>query len=309
MTIESPYAAQLAAIPVRVRNLTVQGDGIRYGNTRYWDYGDADAATTVVLVHGFRGDHHGIEPIVAQLPGIRFISPDLPGFGESDPFESQSHSVESYRRWLTAFVSQLGLSGSASILGHSFGSILVASAVANGLETNAVILVNPIAISGLKGPNRIGTAITVGYYWLAGHLPVTIGTRLLNSPTIVRAMSEFLVKSKRPKLRRWIHEEHARYFSAFASRTSVVEGFHATVSTDVSAFAARITAPTLLIAARLDDITPVAAQSDLQRLFPQASLVVLDDVGHLIHYEVPQLAAEAITAFLAGLPRGPRPGA
>ena len=297
MTIESPYAAQLAEIPVQVHDLTVLG-----GNTRYWEYGATAAATTVVLVHGYRGDHHGIEPIVAQLPGIRFISPDLPGFGESDPFLTHAHSVENYSAWLTDFVAQLGLTENAVILGHSFGSIVVSSAVANGLASPAVILVNPIAISGLKGPNRVGTAITVGYYWLGGHLPKVIGTRLLNSPAIVRVMSEFLVKSKQPSLRRWIHEEHARYFSAFANRQSVVEGFRATVSTDVSAFAARITVPTLLIAARLDDITPVAAQTELQNLFPQATLVVLEEVGHLIHYEVPQLAADAITRFLATLP-------
>jgi pimeloyl-ACP methyl ester carboxylesterase len=42
----------------------------------------------------------------------------------------------------------------------------------------------------------------------------------------------------------------------------------------------------------------VSAQYELEKLFPHASLTVLPDVGHLIHYEVPDLAAEAIREFL-----------
>jgi pimeloyl-ACP methyl ester carboxylesterase len=78
----------------------------------------------------------------------------------------------------------------------------------------------------------------------------------------------------------------------------VVEAFEASISADVSDFAAAIDVPTLLVAAELDDITPVSAQYDLEKLFPHASLTVLDGVGHLIHYEVPARAAAAIREFL-----------
>jgi pimeloyl-ACP methyl ester carboxylesterase len=40
----------------------------------------------------------------------------------------------------------------------------------------------------------------------------------------------------------------------------------------------------------------------LQREFPDARLRVLGGVGHLIHYEVPELAADAIRDFLDALP-------
>ena len=33
-------------------------------------------------------------------------------------------------------------------------------------------------------------------------------------------------------------------------------------------------------------------------MLPDARLVVLEGVGHLIHYELPHLAADAIRAFL-----------
>lgn len=296
-TSRSPYAEQLAAIPVERREVRVGG-----AMTRYWVYGPEDAATTVVICHGYRGEHHGIEPIIAQLPGVRFVGPDLPGFGESEPLPPGRHTIAGYAEWFSAFVRGLGLEGEAVVLGHSFGSIVTASAVAQGLATPALVLVNPIAISGLAGPKRLVTKATVFYYDLAHRLPERAARRLLGNWLIIRFMSVSLAKTRDPRLRRWIHDEHHTFFSRFANRDSVVEGFRASVSTDVSAFAPDIRVPTLLIAAELDDITPVSAQYDLQRLIPDARLEVVPGVGHLIHYETPGAAADAITRFLDGPP-------
>jgi pimeloyl-ACP methyl ester carboxylesterase len=116
-------------------------------------------------------------------------------------------------------------------------------------------------------------------------------------------MSVSLVKTRDKALRRWIHHEHHTFFNRFSDRDTVVEAFDASISADVSQFAARIAVPTLLVAAERDDITPVSAQYELQRAFPNASLRVLTDVGHLIHYEVPGQAADAIRDFIEGLPR------
>ncbi|GAB3045326.1 hypothetical protein GCM10027052_29810 [Parafrigoribacterium mesophilum] len=297
MTVESPFAAQLNDIPVEKREVVVLGS-----TTRYWVYGDPNSATTVVVSHGYRGEHHGLEPVIAQLPQVRFISPDLPGFGESTPLVGTSHDINGYAAWLTAFVAAVD-APHALILGHSFGTIVSAAALVSGLKTRALILINPIAISGLKGPHPIVTRITVAYYRLAELLPAKIGFALLKNWLIVQFMSSSLAKTKDKMRRRWIHAEHHTYFNRFASRDVVVEAFLASISTDVSAFASRIDVPTLLVAAELDDITPVAAQHELQATFPHATLRVLSGVGHLIHYEVPADAARAITEFVASLPQ------
>jgi pimeloyl-ACP methyl ester carboxylesterase len=297
MTVESPYASRLGRIPVDRHELTILGS-----TTRYWVYGEEDAARTVVLVHGYRGEHHGLEPVIAQLPGVRFIGPDLPGFGESTPLTDVPHSIEGYGAWLDAFLTELGLRGSAIVLGHSFGTIISSAAVAGGLPTPALILVNPIAMPGLKGPRPFATAVTVAYYRIGAKLPQRLAKAFLGNWLVVRFMSVNLVKTKDKALRRWIHNEHHTYFNRFSDRDTVVEAFDASISTDVSRFASRIEVPTLLVAAELDDITPVSAQYVLQREFPDARLRVLGGVGHLIHYEVPELAADAIRDFLDALP-------
>ena len=87
-------------------------------------------------------------------------------------------------------------------------------------------------------------------------------------------------------------------FSQYATRDSVVEGFEASISMDVSMFAPQITVPTLLIGADNDPITTVAAQEKLLTLFPDARLTILAGVGHLVHYEKPREAATLIIDFL-----------
>ncbi len=301
MSVASPYQTLLDGIPTVERVARVQGS-----DTHYWVYGSDEADTTLIVVHGYRGEHHGLEPVIAQLLGsgarVRVISPDLPGFGHSTALGFTAHDIDGYAAWLTAFVESLRLDGTAVILGHSFGSIVVSAAIARGLVTPRLILVNPIAAPALSGPNGFMSRVTLGYYRLARALPARIGARLLSNWLIVRGMSLILVETRDAQLRRWIHSQHHSYFSRYANRDSVVEGFEASISNDVSMFASDITVPTLLIAAERDPISTVAAQRRIQQLFPNARLVVLGGVGHLVHYEKPREAAEAIAAFLAEAP-------
>jgi len=270
------------------------------GVTRWVEYGADAGAGTIVAVHGFRGDHHGLEPIVERLRGRRVIAPDLPGFGASDAFTDRAHDIDGYARWLGEFTRATAPGGSVTLLGHSFGSIVVAAALAERqAEASVAVLVNPIGAPALKGPKAIGTGAAVFYYWLARALPARAGNALLRSPAIVRAMSVAMATTRDPKLRRWIHGQHDAYFSLFADRGSLLEAFRASVSHDVSEYAPRLELPVLLVAAAQDQITPLAAERRLAELLPDGELEVIDGVGHLIHYEKPAEAAALIESFLA----------
>ncbi|MEV5071747.1 alpha/beta hydrolase [Microbacterium sp. LMI12-1-1.1] len=292
MTAPNPYAPLLDEIPVERREVGVLG-----GVTAYWVYGPADAAVTIVAVHGFRGEHHGLEPVVAHLPAVRVISPDLPGFGETAPVPGRRHDLGLFAEWLREFAG--AVAPGAVILGHSFGSIVVAAAVAGGLETPRVILVNPIGAPALEGPRGVLTRLAVFYYWAGARLPKRLGDALLRNGLIVRVMSVSMAKTKDPGIRRFVHDQHDTYFSRFADRDVLHDAFLASVSNDVRAFAPRIAQPTLLVAAQRDDITPIEAERRLATMFPDAQLVEIPDVGHLIHYETPAAAAGAITRFVA----------
>lgn len=139
MTLPAPHADALARISVERLEVEVLGS-----TTHYWQYGPPDAAHTVLIAHGYRGDHHGLEPVIALLPDVRFVSPDLPGFGESTPMTQAPHSIAGYVRWLQGFIQALHLDD-AVLLGHSFGSMITTSAIADGLRPPALILINPIS--------------------------------------------------------------------------------------------------------------------------------------------------------------------
>jgi pimeloyl-ACP methyl ester carboxylesterase len=138
----------------------------------------------------------------------------------------------------------------------------------------------------------------VFYYWLGAVLPERLGQAVLRSKVIVRVMSETMAKTRDPELRAFIHDQHDQYFSRFATRDSLLQSFRASVSHDVYEYAAGFTMPTLLIAAEKDDISSVAAQRRLHTAIPSSVLVVIPEVGHLIHYETTVQAADQILAFL-----------
>src|SRR5690606_21304401 len=106
----------------------------------------------------------------------------------------------------------------AIVLGHSFGSIVAAAAVAGGLPTPRLVLVNPIGAPALEGPRGLLTRLGVFYYWAGARLPRALGDALLRSRLIVRIVSVSMAKTKERALRAFIHDQHDTYFSRFADR-------------------------------------------------------------------------------------------
>ena len=292
----SPIAVELSG-RMSQRNVHVAGTAVQC-----WDYSPAEvsaATRTIVMVHGFRGDHHGLERVVELLPQHHVIMPDLPGFGRSPAFAHTPHDVSGYTHFLDGLLNALGLGGETVLLGHSFGSIVVSHFVAaQPQRVYPLILVNPIASPALEGPKGLLTKLAVLYYWAAAKLPARLGQALLRSKIIVHLMSVAMAKTRDPALLAFIHEQHHAYFSDFASRDMLLEAFQASVAGTVREVATALTLPTLLIAGSDDEIAPLPRQRQLVEMLPDAELVVIEGVGHLIHYETPHRAALAINDFL-----------
>lgn len=272
----------------------------------YWSYEPVDATDqirTILVIHGFRGDHHGLLRVADLLPEMRVIMPDLPGFGASTAFGGGGHSVAHYGEFVAEFMAALDLGTDTVLLGHSFGSIIAAHFVATHPgAVSPLILINPIAAPALEGPKGIMTKLAVLYYRLAAKLPRRLGLGLLRNSLIVRVMSETMAKTKDPDLRTYIHGQHHSYFSAFADRDSLLESFTASVSGNVTEVAHQLNLPVLLIAGEKDEIAALPDQHRLLARLPDGHLDVIPDVGHLIHYETPEPAARFIRSFLKDHP-------
>jgi pimeloyl-ACP methyl ester carboxylesterase len=288
-----------AALEARTHAAEIDLDG---SAVAYWTYEPVQATAetrTILVIHGFRGDHHGLLRVADQLPEMRLIMPDLPGFGSSAAFVAGEHSVEQYGAFISSFMAALGLGPDTVLLGHSFGSIIASHFVAGHPGTvTPLILINPIAAPALEGPKGTLTRRAVLYSRLAARLPRPLGLALLRSPLIVRVMSEAMAKTDDKDLRRFIHGQHNSYFSAFADRDSLLESFTASVSAHVAEVATQLTLPVLLVAGEKDEIAALPDQHHLAALLPDGELKVIPGVGHLIHYETPVPAAGFIRSFL-----------
>lgn len=253
------------------------------------------------MIHGFRGTHHGLLLIAKYLKkDANIIIPDLPGFGRGSHLPN--YGLDNYVEWLRAFMKKQNLKHAPILMGHSFGSIVSAAYAQKYPKTiQKLVLVNPIGAPALEGPKKTMTNLAIFYYKVGARLPDGLAYRWLAAKPVVRIMSVTMAKTHDRELRKFIHGQHDQYFSRFHNAQSVLESFTTSVSHNVGDFAHKISTPTLLIAGSLDDITPLSAQYALVKKFQRGKLKVINNVGHLTHYETPEIVARHIQAFIKSL--------
>lgn len=297
MAIKQAQLAEVARASAQSKHVIASGV-----TTAYWYYparGKNPTNDSIVLIHGYRGNHHGLEAIAGAIKSFDVYIPDLPGFGKSQAFE-ENHDINNYADWLNAFIEALSLKKKPHLLGHSFGSIVVSAYASrfNGIST--LILENPVASPALKGPKALITAIARAFFWLAGALPEASGDAILKSWPMVRGMSIIMTKSRIAELRRWIHLQHDQNFNDFASRRVALEGYTTSITNCVGDYADKIRVPVLMLIGERDDITSVAQQHKLLASLEskKTKLEQFKQVGHLTHYEIPEEIADAIQSWV-----------
>jgi Predicted hydrolases or acyltransferases (alpha/beta hydrolase superfamily) len=186
------------------------------------------------------------------------------------------------------------------VLGHSFGSMITSHAMADGFAARALILLNPISADPKTAAGVGITRLTRAFYGVS------------------RASDGDRAPPARQLARRAVHEHepghHGRQAVAHVGARGASPlfqwilrpedrcgGLRRILSTEVGKAAPRVTVPVLMIAGANDRIAPLSGQLATVGLFPDARLVVLPTVGHLIHYEAAAGAADAIRTFVDSL--------
>lgn len=263
----------------------------------YWTYGPA-GGRTVLMLHGFRGNHLGLLKIIDGLGEYRVIVPDLPGFGISTPMTELPHTAAGYSAFARALITGLQLDRPV-VLGHSYGSVIASHLAASEPESvSELVLVSPIAASPRAGLNRPVSTLVAWYYWLGTHLPELLGGKVLMSKTFNRLMSLTLMKTRDPATRRAIYRHHLGDLQFVEDRRVIAESFPDSITKTAGDAAEDIPQRTLLIAGEKDALSPARYQRHLVDRLPRGSLVLIPHVGHLVHLETPREAAQAIRRFL-----------
>lgn len=268
---------------------------------QYWVY-HPDAPRTIVMIHGFTGSHEGFQYIMPNLPHLRFIIPDLPGFGESDLLDREQWSIDALARTLNEFVVSLNLDRPPYLMGHSMGGLVVASMLAQaapGLYDKQAILLSPVPTAIRRNDSRRPGAILGALQYRIGHRAGKAGELLVKSRPISRALTKFIMTTTDRQLQSEIYQHHFKNLDYISS----IE-FYSTLYTDINRRGAIDYAEQLksyrllLISGKKDAVTPVAEQQKLVQAAEAEQFIVIPGVGHLTHYESPREVAAAIKQFI-----------
>lgn len=240
--------------------------------TRYLVRGEGPP---VLVLHGWGASIEAVHPLVTGLSPVATVyAPDLPGFGQSE-LPPKPWGVEDYQAFVAAFMDALEIRCPA-IVGHSNGGrIAIRLASTEPARASRLVLVDSAGIRPkrtLRWYRRVGMA-KVGKY--AARFLGAPGERL-RAALVGRAGS-------------------ADYLAAGAMRPTLVK----LVNADLRPFMPGIEAPTLLVWGSEDTDTPLSAAREMERLIPDAGLVVLDGAGHYSYLDQPARFARIVSHFIA----------
>jgi pimeloyl-ACP methyl ester carboxylesterase len=234
----------------------------------------------LVALHGSGVDHREVEAAVeAVVPaGYRRIYPDLPGMGRSSA-EGLNGNDDVVRR-LCDFLEHLA-AGPVLLLGHSYGAYLARGVAAQ----------RPAAVLGL-----------------ALLCPTAERSRDVPEHRVVRQDADAYSELEA--------EQRAGYDEYFVVRTAATARRYrdhvlpGTTTVDQAALerifagwkvdvgATPFAAPTLIVAGRRDSFVGYADAVALVEHYPHATLAVVEDAGHALMHERPDLLAALLLDWL-----------
>lgn len=253
----------------------------------------------MVLIHGFTGSHEGFQYIIPLLPEIKFIVPDLPGFGQST-IGREDWSVDTIARLTNEFVAKLKLN-KPHILGHSMGGLVVSSMLdqAPELYDKQAVLLSPVPTAIRANESRRAGAILGALQYQLGHRIPKVGKRLVTSKRISRAATSLIMTTTDKELQAQIHSHHFKNLDYISS----IE-FYSKLHHDINRQGAIDHAEALkqfdilLITGDSDNVTPFKEMTKLANAIDPQEFLVLPGIGHLAHYEKAPDVAEAIQEFI-----------
>ena len=219
----------------------------------------------VLLLHGWGASLKLMQPLGERLAALGYTVyvPDLPGFGESDPPLS-AWSVSDYAKFVIAYLDAHELER-VHLIGHSFGGRI-------GL------------VLGAERPERIGRMALADAAGVPEQQSPSADLRL----KAYKAIRDTLYTIGAKQLADGLRERYnARYGSAdFQAASGVMRAtFVRVVSEDLRPYAARVKPSTLLFWGDKDEDTPLWQGQELEKLIPDAGLIVYEGAGHYSYLE------------------------
>ncbi len=230
----------------------------------YIQYGDGK---DIILLHGWGQNIEMMKPIGDNLSNkYKITIIDFPGFGKSEEPKTP-WTIEDYKEMLEKVVEKLKIK-CPIIMGHSFGG--------------------RVAIR-YSADNKIEKLILFGSPCIRKQKELSMKTKILKKMKQLPGMD-----SIGEKMKKYIGSRDYKAASPMMRQILVN-----TVNEDLSEYAKKIEEPTLLIWGDNDTEEPVEEAKDLEKIMPDAGLVVLPG-GHYVYLENLYQIINIINTFLEG---------
>jgi pimeloyl-ACP methyl ester carboxylesterase len=245
---------------------------------------DGGTGRPLLLLHGWGASAELFAPILDALqPGRRLIVPDLPGFGAT-PEPETPWSVHEYATWCVALLDRLGIE-TCDVIGHSNGGRIgiVMAAKFSGRVRRLVLA----GSAGIRPRRTVRSKARLRSY------------KLLRAVERSRAVPAALRRSagRRADLR---GSADYRAVSGVMRGTLV-----RIVNEDLRTMLPALSMPVLLIWGDQDTETPLDDGRLMERVIPDAGLVVFEGAGHYAYLEQPGRFCRIVDVFLRdGAPQG-----
>jgi len=234
---------------------------------------DSGSGETVVVLHGWGGRIESMAPVIDCLaPRYRVLALDLPGFGES-PAPEEVWGTPDYAGFVRSVLVELGIEV-AHFVGHSYGAKTSLYIAASHEEIVKKLVL--VSSSGLRSAASLKTRLkrtASRAARAAGHL---------GAPG--RAVKDAVYKRL----------ASSDYRDAGPLRPILVK----VVNEDLSDLLPRVKASTLLVWGASDDAVPLNHARRMEKLIPDAGLVVFEGAGHFAYLDEPDRFCRVLRHFL-----------
>lgn len=230
---------------------------------------------TVVLLHGWNDSASGLARLTKYLAKTcQVVALDLPGFGGSVR-PPVAWGLDDYATFVAHFLKKIGVKHVYAYVTHSNGGALAIRGLAKQeLASDKLVLLASAGVRNVyKGRNRALRIMAKTGKVFTLPLPAPLRKKI-RSKVYKTIGSDMLVA------------EHMQ------------ETFKRVVTDDVTADAAQLTLPVLLVYGENDESTPVWYGEQFRQLMSAATLEILPDAGHFVHLDRPEAVERALGEFL-----------
>lgn len=244
-------------------------------------YLDSGAGRPLIFIHGnYSSRRWFLNQLHDPLEGWRYLAPDMPNFGLSDPLPVDI-SIEAYAGYVLAFADALGLQQFV-LLGHSLGG-----SVAQHIAVHAPERVTHLILLASAGP--------AGHHTSEEHLSLLEKFKG-NRDLLGRALAG-TVPTNRPDWFDWLIDD-----AVVMQENAYTGNAVALMHSDLSGLTGNYPGPVLVIRGELD--LPHLITDEIAQLtadaYPDGRLLNMQGVGHSPQLEDPERFKATLASFLRG---------